>query len=503
MEMKKSRNSQALRGAVLATGIAVGLGIAVTAHATQREGAAMLRSQLQQLAAQGHSKIHQGVASVISVTSCADDGSPGTLRSAIELATEGSTIDLTTVGCSTITLTNGAIPIALDTLTLDGPGANALALDGNNADRLFVHYGHGDLTVADLTVRNGAARVDGNNRTGGGCIISLGYVVLDHSVVSNCYAVGEGTYGAAIFAYNLTMLSSTLSGNTAVGKHPANGTAVFGGGAYVGSVSLFQSVVSGNSARHDSPPSNDNYQTGGGIFANYGGYILQSLITNNYSYSIGGGMSSYLGIDAVDSTFSGNIAKTGGGGGLSLRLFYGASLSNVTIANNTAKSGGGVYSRFPLQPLVTQSALIANNHASIADSADIGSDEPQQIVGANNLILHAGALVTLPSDTLQLDPLLQPLADNGGPTRTHALTIGSPAIDAGNNAAGLATDQRGTGFARQIGSAPDIGAFEGALPPIPPPPKPIPAPTASTRMLLAIATLLAAFGVRRLRRKRD
>ena len=501
MEMKKSRNSQALRGAVLATGIAVGLGIAVTAHATQREGAAMLRSQLQELAAQGHSKIHQGVASVISVTSCADDGSPGTLRSAIELATEGSTIDLTTVGCSTITLTNGAIPIALDTLTLDGPGANALALDGNNADRLFVHYGNGDLTLAGLTVRNGRSIVGGTDITGGGCIISLGYVVLDHSVVSGCYGRGEGVYGGAIFAYNLTMLSSTLSGNTGVGKHPTNNTAVFGGGAYVNSISLFRSTVSGNGARLDAPPSHYNYQSGGGIFANLGGYVLQSTIANNYSYKNGGGISSYLGIDVVDSTFSGNNAKTGGGGGLSLRLFYAASLSNTTIANNTAAHGGGVYSHLPFATLTLQSTLIANNKA--ADNTDIDADLAQQILGANNLILHAGALVTLPSDTLQLDPLLQPLADNGGPTRTHALTIGSPAIDAGNNAAGLATDQRGTGFARQIGSAPDIGAFEGALPPIPPPPKPIPAPIASTRMLLAIATLLAAFGVRRLRRKRD
>jgi hypothetical protein len=57
--------------------------------------------------------------------------------------------------------------------------------------------------------------------------------------------------------------------------------------------------------------------------------------------------------------------------------------------------------------------------------------------------------------------MLLPLADNGGPTRTHALRAGSPAEDAGNNASGDPSDQRGTGFPRVIGPSADIGAFEG------------------------------------------
>jgi len=69
--------------------------------------------------------------------------------------------------------------------------------------------------------------------------------------------------------------------------------------------------------------------------------------------------------------------------------------------------------------------------------------------------------VSLPPGTIQSDPLLLPLANNGGPTRTHALGSGSPAVDAGNNSAGLTTDQRGSGFPRIVGPAPDIGAFEG------------------------------------------
>jgi len=56
--------------------------------------------------------------------------------------------------------------------------------------------------------------------------------------------------------------------------------------------------------------------------------------------------------------------------------------------------------------------------------------------------------------------LLGTLGDNGGPTPTIPLTAGSPAIDTGNDLAQLATDQRGPGFAREVGLAADIGAFE-------------------------------------------
>ena len=70
-------------------------------------------------------------------------------------------------------------------------------------------------------------------------------------------------------------------------------------------------------------------------------------------------------------------------------------------------------------------------------------------------------MLPVPVDTiLAQDPLLAPLASNGGPTATHALLSGSPAIDAGNNSQGASFDQRGSGYSRVIGAAPDIGAYE-------------------------------------------
>ena len=93
------------------------------------------------------------------------------------------------------------------------------------------------------------------------------------------------------------------------------------------------------------------------------------------------------------------------------------------------------------------------------------------------------------NDKAGVDPLLGPLADNGGLTRTHALLAGSPALDAGDDAAAPATDQRG--IARPQGAASDIGSFElqvaTAIPAI------------SAWGLLAMAALMAAVLVRRLR----
>ena len=82
------------------------------------------------------------------------------------------------------------------------------------------------------------------------------------------------------------------------------------------------------------------------------------------------------------------------------------------------------------------------------------------ITGADNLIIAAVVGTSPPQNTLNACPRLAPLLENGGSTRTHALLPGSPAIDAGNNAENLDTDQRGTGFDRIVGVKADIGAYE-------------------------------------------
>ncbi len=91
------------------------------------------------------------------------------------------------------------------------------------------------------------------------------------------------------------------------------------------------------------------------------------------------------------------------------------------------------------------------------------------VAGNNNLIgiqdaatnvTYTGAGNLTGTVAVPLDPMLDTLANNGGPTQTHKLLAGSPALNAGNNTAGLANDQRGVGFNRVSGGSADIGAFE-------------------------------------------
>jgi hypothetical protein len=163
------------------------------------------------------------------------------------------------------------------------------------------------------------------------------------------------------------------------------------------------------------------------------------------------------GVALVNSTISGNQATQGGVGGL-LAESGPLALYNSTIAFNSGSNCGGVLS---YHSVIAQSSIIANNVTTLSSgglTADLyikGSGN--NLTGSHNLIISSN--LGLP-DTLTSDPRLVPLANHGGPTRTHALSSNSPAIDKGNNVLPISTDQRGTGFAREVGAAADIGAYE-------------------------------------------
>jgi hypothetical protein len=136
-------------------------------------------------------------------------------------------------------------------------------------------------------------------------------------------------------------------------------------------------------------------------------------------------------------------------------------LSNATVTGNTANGeGGGIWFEYPYYTLGIESTIVAGNTAG-GNPDDIfapgGTAE-----GSHNLIVAAPGL-GVPPDTIADDPLLLPLADNGGWTMTHALSEGSPAIDAGSNLQSFPFDQRGSGYFRVSGAAADIGAFEVQL----------------------------------------
>jgi CSLREA domain-containing protein len=204
-----------------------------------------------------------------------------------------------------------------------------------------------------------------------------------------------------------------------------NGSASFGGGiSNGGTLTIDSSTVSGNSAGAFGP--------GGGIFN--GG----TMTVNN-------------------STVSGNGAGDGGG----ILNFGTATLTSSTVSGNTAPSTGGGISNFTGASATLKNTIVANSPSGGDCSGIITSD-------GHNLDSDGTCGLTGTGDLSNTNPLLGPLADNGGPTQTHALLGGSPAIDAGSpDCPPPATDQRGV--ARPQGAACDMGAYEHEPTPTPTP----------------------------------
>ena len=438
--------------------------------------------------------------SMLPVTSCADDGSPGTLRTVIGGAGEGDVVDLSTLACGTITLTQGLIDLSvlgthhINDLDIVGPGADALTIDGNG-DRVFAHgdfqIGLGTLTISDLTIANG-------NYTHGlaSCIDSSGNVALRRAVVTGCEASGGGplTFGGAVTAAYLEMASSTISDSH---SSAAGDNVAIGGGAYVsGDATLLDSTISGNTVLAETPGDGTYYlSAGGGLYVRGGLTLSRSVLSHNavyvpsFTYGWGGGIFVRADTDVEASTFNGNFATLGGGLYKAVFSHYGDPgttlvVGNSTFANNYASMGAGLASARPATitsstlsanfgssgaggvwvkaeaDLVLQSSIVARNRTGDYYGLYCDLIARGGVTGANNLVIIAGDTTVLPLDTIALDPMLGALADNGGPTPTALLYRGSPTLDAGANPAAFADDQRGPGFDRVIGAAADIGALE-------------------------------------------
>jgi hypothetical protein len=158
------------------------------------------------------------------VTNCSD-GDTNSLRDVIENpnnAKSGDTIDLTQLPAlcgeanSVITLLNGEIHAAQDSLTLMGPAAEegTVAISGGGTSGVLHHTGTGTIDIHLLTLRDGLVH-DAVNGVGG-CIRSQGSVLLDHSVVTGCTAQSDSTYahGGGVFAAgDVALFASSVSGN--------------------------------------------------------------------------------------------------------------------------------------------------------------------------------------------------------------------------------------------------------------------------------------------------
>jgi hypothetical protein len=244
----------------------------------------------------------------------------------------------------------------------------------------------------------------------------------------------------------------TISGLTLTGAHAtSNGGAIANTGA---NVTLRFDTLSGNNTTGE----------GGAIFHNANGGIFtidSCTLSGNTAGKAGAVYSIGYNLVIINSTISGNHA-TDSVGGVKLEFAY-ASIYNSTIAGNTAAfSQGGILAGTGNNQLDLTSTIVANN-ADIAGASDLVRFAGF-VNSTNSLIeqnLAAGVINgTDTGNLVGVDPMLGPLAPNGGPTNTHAISTGGPAIDAGANPLALASDQRGPGYLRQVGGAADIGAFE-------------------------------------------
>ena len=340
--------------------------------------------------------------SAITVTNANDSGA-GSLRQAITDVCTGGTI--TFDGDYTITL---ASQLTIDkNLTIDGAGYN-VTVSGNNAVRVFYVNLGVTFNLQNLTVANGYC---GSGCLVGGGVENRGTLNVTNTTFSDNSATA---YGGGIENYHgtLTITNSAFTGNTA-----NDGGAIYNSN---GVISLTDVTFSGNSATH----------SGGGMYNNNSSAMLTNI------------------------TFSGNSA-TGDGGAIYNNLGS-LALTNVTISGNSAGDYGGGICDFEGNLALANVILSGNSGYGqmLIDHSGGGSMTMQ-----NTIVWGSIEGTGFGSPTyIYADPLLAPLGDYGGGTQTFALLPGSPAIDAGDDSACPATDQRGV--ARPQGAHCDIGAFE-------------------------------------------
>jgi hypothetical protein len=326
--------------------------------------------------------------------------------------------------------TEGDITINKD-VTILGQGADATIIQaheeaGEATDRVFFIEAGTMVVIRGVTIRHGnpdlEPRVTRIGRTGGG-IVNWGTLILEDCVVrDNVARAGGGIVNMG----DLTISNCTISDNVAdgVGEPGRDCSAGAGIRSVEGPVRIVNSTLSGNRSS----------RTGGSggalhVACNTTMVITNSTISGNHAGTLGGGAHVRGALTLVNCTVSGNGAEGRGRGG-----------------DIYDPSGGGIYiSENGTLDLVN--TIIANNNedgdCTIREGGAIG-DNVNSLDGDGS----CGA-------TYSGDPLLGPLADNGGQTLTHALLPDSPAVDAVE--CDLATDQRGE--SRQ-GDACDIGAFE-------------------------------------------
>ena len=347
-----------------------------------------------------------------------------------------------TLAC-TLTISAHATTIIVSNSNDNGPGSLRQALvDANDGDTIDATGISGVITL------------------------TTGQLLVDKSVTIN----GAGAGVLAVDGNITSRVFQTATGETVsiFGLTIRNGQGAFGGGilnADTAMLTIINSTLSSNTAG-----------LGGGVFNSGTLIIINSTFSSNMASEGGGIYNSGSGMLTIsNSTFSGNAASETGGGVFNIGTLQ---LANSTVSDNSAAFlAGGVLNFNNLE--------IGNTILNRGDSGVTiysNGDGLVTSLGYNISSDDGSGILTGPGDQTNTDPMLGPLQDNGGPTFTHALLPGSPAIDAGdpNFTPPPYYDQRGPVFWRVRNDRIDSGSFEVQTGTTPSPtPTSTPTPTAS------------------------
>jgi CSLREA domain-containing protein len=423
-------------------------------------------------------------------TDAAVDACPaGSGADAIQLFAGTYTLSLPNIGGDENDNTTGDLDIAGD-LTIIGVDGNTVRIDGAGLDRILSIQPGTSIKLRGFELTHGASAADG-----GAIHNDQGTLILEDVNVTHSTAGGNG--GGIYNDHGVLTIFGGIRDNVAGG----NGGAVDNNG---GTLSISQSQFNNNLAGGNGGAISNNAEltldrawihdnsvsgsSGGDIYNSGAATISNSFIHNGSAPQDGGNIysgDSMSSLTISNTTIAQGLAVRNGGG-----LFNDGALAltNVTIAENSATSGGGIYNVENTLPMnLTNTTIVSNTNAPASPGAGIlnlgaGLTLKNTLVAFNgtlgncagsaaissagyNLTSDGTCNFTATGDLINMNPLFGPLQDNGGvrfafggAAPSYALLPGSPAINGGTNIGCPAVDQRG--LTRPHGTYCDIGAFE-------------------------------------------
>ncbi len=376
------------------------------------------------------------------VTTTADAG-PGSLRAALLGAEDGSVITFApSLQGDTIRLYR-ELPICSN-VQIIGPGADLLAISGEDSARIFRVMAGQDVQISSLSLVNGRSA-----SSDGGALLSEGNTQLINCVLANNYAADDGGALALLDSLAYVRLDSCELYQNSCGDD---------GGAI--------SVANGSMSIHAcSIRDNFSPSSGGALSMNGMLDISNTSFLFNEASSSGGAIRNFTGghLSCLNSTFASNKCSNRGAAINTSGLLE---MNFCTVKENLATDlGGGI--RVPSGGICRiKNSLVADNEGSSGDDVSMFAgafiSEGYNLIGdTTGSTWSSGPNDQLGNSQAPLDPFVLPLADYGGITQTLALQAISPCLDQADTTGAPLFDQRGE--IRLSGSSTDIGAYEFCL----------------------------------------